>query len=99
MRFSRQMVTVEEAVDRLLKRLTHLGEETVQIEEAYGRILASDVTATYELPHFDRSPLDGFAVRAADTNSASVDQPVYLRVLETVAAGQVPQHEVTAGCA
>ncbi|GIO04080.1 molybdopterin molybdenumtransferase [Brevibacillus reuszeri] len=99
MRFSRQMVTVEEAVDRLIKSLPQLGDETVQIEEAYGRILASDVYATYELPHFDRSPLDGFAVRAADTISASSQQPVYLRVLETVAAGQVPQLEVTEGCA
>lgn len=99
MRFSRQMITVEEAVDRLLQKLSVLGDETVQLKEAYGRILATDVYATYDLPHFDRSPLDGFAVRAADTVSASFDQPVCLRVVETIAAGQVPSVAVTEGCA
>lgn len=99
MRFSRQMITVEEAVDKLLQKLSALGDETVQLKEAYGRILATDVHATYDLPHFDRSPLDGFAVRAADTVSASFDQPVCLRVVETVAAGQVPRVTVEEGCA
>ncbi|MGG1662037.1 molybdopterin molybdotransferase MoeA [Brevibacillus sp. NRS-1366] len=99
MRFSRQMNTVEEAMGKLLAGLTTLGDETVQIGEAYGRILATDVHATYDLPHFDRSPLDGFAVKSADTVSASFDQPVCLQVLETVAAGQFPRLEVTDGCA
>lgn len=99
MRFLRQMITVEEALQRLLAGLTTLGEEQVHIGEAYGRTLASDVYATCDLPHFDRSPLDGFAVRAADTVSATNDQPVRLKVVETVAAGQVPQVPVTEGSA
>lgn len=99
MRFSRQMKTVEEALQALLNRLTTLDEEQVRIEEAYGRILAHDIVATCDMPPFDRSPLDGFAVRAADTVHATVDQPVRLRVVETVAAGKVPQVPVDAGCA
>ncbi|GEC90615.1 molybdopterin molybdotransferase MoeA [Brevibacillus brevis] len=93
MRFSRQTLSVEEAMSKLLAKLLTGRTEQVQIGEAYGRILASDLRATYDLPHFDRSPLDGFAVRAADTVGASVDHPITLTVLETVAAGQVPTRE------
>lgn len=99
MRFSRQMKTVEEALQALLEKLTTLDEEQVQIKEAYGRILAHDIVATCDMPPFDRSPLDGFAVRAADTVHATVDQPVRLRVVETVAAGKVPIIPLEAGCA
>jgi len=99
MRFSRQMKTVEEALQELLARLQKLDEEQVELGEAYGRILAHDVIATCDMPPFDRSPLDGFAVKAADTVHAAVDQPVYLRVVETVAAGQVPRLPVETGCA
>ncbi|MFD2372106.1 gephyrin-like molybdotransferase Glp [Brevibacillus sp. GCM10020057] len=99
MRFSRQIITVEEALHRLLERLGAQGVEEVHIGEAYGRILAEDVHATEDLPHFDRSPLDGFAVRAVDTVAATPEQPVRLRVVETIAAGNVPQVALTAGCA
>lgn len=99
MRFSRQIISVEEALQRLLRSLPTLEEEQAEIGEAYGRILARDVTATCDLPPFDRSPLDGYAVRAADTLGASPDSPVYLQVVDTVAAGSVPRVPVTAGCA
>lgn len=99
MRFSRQMMTVEEALRRLLGRLTKMEEEEVGIGESYGRILARDIVATCDMPPFDRSPLDGYAVRAADTEAASVDSPVYLQVVETVAAGEVPRIAVSPGCA
>lgn len=99
MRFSRQMITVEEALHRLMERLTMRGREEVHIGEAYGRMLAVDVHATDDLPHFDRSPLDGYAVRAIDTVLATPDQPVRLKVVETIAAGEVPNVTVTEGCA
>jgi molybdopterin molybdotransferase len=99
MRFSRQKKTVEEALQVLLGSLTTLDEEQVEIGESYGRILAHDILATCDMPPFDRSPLDGFAVRAVDTVQATVDQPVRLRVVETVAAGHVPKLALEAGCA
>ncbi|MED4753263.1 gephyrin-like molybdotransferase Glp [Brevibacillus choshinensis] len=99
MRFSRQMITVEEAMRRLMERLTMQGREEVHIGEAYGRTLAIDVHATDDLPHFDRSPLDGYAVRAIDTVLATPDQPVRLKVVETIAAGDVPKITVAEGCA
>ncbi|MEJ8545604.1 gephyrin-like molybdotransferase Glp [Brevibacillus borstelensis] len=99
MRFKRQTISVEEAVGRLLSDLGRLGEEQVGLYEAYGRILARDIAATSDLPPFDRSPLDGFAVRAEDTAGATVERPIPLQVVETIAAGAVPVKEVTPGTA
>lgn len=99
MRFSRQMITVEEALRRLMERMSVQEHEEVRITEAYGRTLAEDVYATDDLPHFDRSPLDGYAVRAIDTALATPEQPVRLKVVETIAAGDVPKIALTKGCA
>lgn len=65
--------------------------ETVPLAEAGGRILAEPIVADAAVPPFDRSPLDGFAVRADDTVHASREHPVTLRIIETVGAGHVAQ--------
>ncbi|NGQ94979.1 molybdopterin molybdotransferase MoeA [Brevibacillus sp. SYP-B805] len=99
MSFHRQTISVDEALNRLLAVVTPLPEEWVGIGEAYGRTLARELTATCDMPPFDRSALDGFAVRAADTAGATVENPVRLAVTETIAAGQVPGLEVKPGTA
>jgi molybdopterin molybdotransferase len=55
--------------------------------ESQGLLLAEDVAADFPLPNFDNSAMDGYAVRAIDTRSASVDEPVRLRVVGDIAAG------------
>jgi len=97
MRFRRETISVEEARNRLLARASVMPQENVEWEEAVGRILATDLTATYALPPFDRSAMDGYAVRSTDTADASVDAPVTLRVMETVLAGDVPQKQLGQG--
>jgi molybdopterin molybdotransferase len=62
--------------------------ETVPVPEALGRVLAEDVLSPIDLPEFDRSVVDGFAVRAADTFGASSGLPAYLRVGGEVLMGQ-----------
>ncbi len=99
MRFHRQTISVDEAVRLLLSADMPLPDDEVGIFEALGRTVSRDLVATCDLPPFDRSPLDGFAVRAVDTAGASFDQPVYLSVLETIAAGQVPTRELAPGTA
>jgi molybdopterin molybdotransferase len=99
MRFHRQTITVEEARNRLLARSFSLAAEEADLYQAYGRTLAKDEYATCDLPPFDRSPLDGYAVLAADTIGATMENPVYLRVVETIAAGDVPQTKVLPGTA
>jgi putative molybdopterin biosynthesis protein len=76
------------------------GVEEVPIDEALGRVLAEDVRSQVDVPGFDRSNMDGFAVRASDTFGASEEEPVVLRLNdETIATGVAPGLEVTAGTA
>jgi putative molybdopterin biosynthesis protein len=80
--------------------LTPLGAEAVPLAQALGRVLAADVVAPLDVPSFDRSNVDGFAVRAADTFGASEDRPLALRLnAESLATGVPPRQTVEAGTA
>ncbi|MGI8505766.1 MAG: molybdopterin molybdotransferase MoeA [Solirubrobacteraceae bacterium] len=61
--------------------------ETVALERAFGRVPAQEIRAREPLPGFDRSSVDGFAVRARDTFGASETIPAYLRVIGAVRMG------------
>lgn len=80
--------------------LRPLPSETVPLSAALGRVLAQDVAAPLDVPGFDRSNVDGFAVRAEDTFGANEDRPRTLRLnTETLATGIVPTQMVQAGTA
>lgn len=79
----------------LLSYVIPVTTETVPLLESAGRILADDLCALESVPPFDRSPYDGYALRASDTVCASKDHPVALRILEEVPAGAVPTKPVT----
>jgi putative molybdopterin biosynthesis protein len=80
--------------------LRPLEAETVALEEALGRVLATDVAAPVDVPGFDRANVDGYAVRAADTFGATEEQPRRLQInTEAAATGVVPRVEVGAGTA
>jgi molybdopterin molybdotransferase len=64
---------------------------------ALGRVLAEEIHSPRDIPGFDNSAMDGYAVRAADVASASEAKPARLEVLETVAAGMMPSRQVAAG--
>ena len=81
-------------------RLEVLGEETVPLTEALGRVLARDVLAQVDVPSFDRSNYDGFAVRAADTFGAREEDPRHLQLAEEViATAIVPTVKIVSGTA
>lgn len=81
-------LTVEEAIACMLGHATAITEiETLPILEAGGRICAQDMLAPFDNPPFDRSPLDGYAVRAEDIHGASQQNPVTLKVVGEVCAG------------
>lgn len=95
MRFTRETISVEKALNLLLEAVPHmLPEESVSLYEATGRVMARSLAASCDMPPFDRSPLDGYAVQAEDTVGATTEQPNWLLVIETVAAGQVPSASV-----
>ncbi len=91
------MTTADEALQIVLDNVAQLGIERCSITEALGRILAEDIHSPRDIPGFDNSAMDGYAVRAADVASASEARPVRLEVLETVAAGAMPSRELAAG--
>jgi putative molybdopterin biosynthesis protein len=77
-----------------------LDGEEVPLGAAQGRILHGDILVPIDVPPFDRSLVDGYAVIAADTFDADEDAPVRLDLVpETAAAGTVPKTEVRAGTA
>src|SRR5919202_1606502 len=75
------LISLEEAQDAILARVRRLPVESVGLPEAAGRFLAEDGRAAVDLPPFDSSAMDGFALRAADT-------PGRLPVALHVAAGR-----------
>ena len=83
----------------LLDRVTPIETEIVKVWDCAGRVLAEEIIATENVPPFDRSPLDGYAFRAADSVNASKENPVTLRILEEVPAGSVPTMECVPGTA
>src|SRR5260370_39392316 len=80
--------------------LSPLDSEEISLSDALGRVLAGDVLAPVDVPSFDRSNVDGFAVRAEDTYGASEDQPRCLEInSEILTTGIAPREEVGSGTA
>ncbi len=90
--------TVAAAQQRLLDSLTPLGAELVGLDGALGRVLAEAVEASHDLPGFDNSAMDGYAVRVTDLLGARVEAPVSLAVVGESRAGAAPP-ELTPGAA
>lgn len=88
-----------QARERMLERCSCMDTEQIALEKAAGRILASDVRASYNVPLFDKSPLDGYAFRAADTLELSEDGQVRLTVTGEIAAGAYSAKTLKPGCA
>ena len=96
------LATAEEAEERFWEAVQPqpLGEELVMLEDAHGRILACDIVARHNVPYFDRSNFDGFALRAEDTFGAQETAPILLTLNpEILACGVVPQEDVAPGTA
>jgi molybdopterin molybdotransferase len=85
------MTSADQALEIVLANVAALGVERVPILEALGRVLAEEIRSPRDIPGFDNSAMDGYAVRAADVAAASESNPVKLRVIETVAAGAMPK--------
>jgi putative molybdopterin biosynthesis protein len=95
-----EVVSAEEARARFGQHLDlePLSAEGVTLAEAHNRVLAKDVVAAVDVPPFDRSNVDGFAVRAADTVGASDSNPKVLELnTEVIACGHAPTVTITPG--
>ena len=97
-----EVVSAEDAKARFEKHLdlSPLSAETVPLGKALGRVLAHDVAAPIDVPPFDRSNVDGFALRAADTTGAAAGAPNRLTLnAEIIACGHAPKLAVGGGTA
>ena len=83
------MLELEQARERILSLAQPLPVESVRLADSVGRILAENVAAPRDLPAFDNSAMDGYAVRAEDTTSASRVSPATLHIAGQAAAGHV----------
>ncbi|MCH7760732.1 molybdopterin molybdotransferase MoeA [candidate division TA06 bacterium] len=91
------MITVVEAREIILKEVTTIGTVSVDLRESSGRVLAEDVVASEEIPPFDNTAMDGYALRAGDVRGASSERPVMLNVVGEVAAGKTSERHVLQG--
>jgi molybdopterin molybdotransferase len=89
--------SVDEHVELILGALEPLEPYDQPLLEAIGLPLCEDVVAPMDLPSFDNSAMDGYAVRRADVASATADQPVHLPVVGELAAGQTQQLALSPG--
>jgi molybdopterin molybdotransferase len=84
------LLSVTEARQRIISQLHPVQIETLPLITCTHRVLAADITAENDLPPFDNSSMDGFALRAADTTLASAASPLTLNVVADIPAGSAP---------
>ncbi|PYP50855.1 MAG: hypothetical protein DMD39_09650 [Gemmatimonadetes bacterium] len=82
------MLTVAEASERILAEIRPLDIESVPLRRALGRVCAEDISATVTMPPWSNSSMDGYAIRSADITPVMSGEPVKLRVVATIAAGE-----------
>ncbi|UTH13961.1 molybdopterin molybdotransferase MoeA [Macrococcus equipercicus] len=90
----RKPIPVDEAVVRCMAHAHKLPVITVPLSDSLGYYTAEAITASYDIPMFDKSPYDGYAVRSVETISASGDNRVSFRTVDHIGAGAVSSHVV-----
>ncbi len=91
------LLSVTDARERILSKFQPVATVSLPLVESLNRILANDVTATSDLPPFDNSSMDGFAVRSADLADANPASPRRLRVVADIPAGTAPTVSLAPG--
>jgi len=91
------VISVEEALDKVLSYVDVLGVEEKPILGCLGQIIAEDVYSAIDIPPLDNSAMDGYAVRTQDVRGASREKPRLLRVIDTVMAGTISRHRLGGG--
>jgi molybdenum cofactor synthesis domain-containing protein len=92
---NKAMLSYHNALECLLKMVQPLTSERVPLTAAYGRILATPLVAPHDMPPFDQSMVDGYAMRSSDTQTATPAQPVRLALGQTLTAGESLEQPLT----
>lgn len=83
--------------DIIEKIVTKKDYETININQANGKILGRNIISKIDVPHFNKSAMDGFAVIAKDTIKASKTNPKKFKIIDSIIAGIVPKNELKSG--
>ena len=93
-------IELEQAIELIQKNVSPLKDtETIEIPNLCGRITSKEILSPIDVPLFDRSPLDGYALCAIDTETATKESPVQLKVIDSIVAGECSNKVVVPGTA
>lgn len=92
-----RVIKYEEAINHLKNNLPACSKQRVKIIDAGGKILAQDVICPEDIPAFDRSTVDGYAVRAEDTFGSSESMPAFLEYLGEIKMGDTARYNLEPG--
>jgi len=95
--YHEEMLSVEEAREKILENFSILALEEKNILESLGQTLAEDISASFSIPPLDNSAMDGYAVISKNTKGASKNHPIRLKVIGSVAAGYVSSKKIKSG--
>ena len=90
----RKPIPVADAVRQVMEHAASIESEMVSLEDAYGRVLAEPIIAKHDVPPFDRSPYDGFAIRSLDSIGATGNNRVSFSVVGEIGAGHVGEKPI-----
>jgi molybdopterin molybdotransferase len=92
-------MTAEEAKEKIANvgSFNIVSSETIPIDDAFNRVLFENIVSPSNIPPRDTSHFDGYAIKAVDTEDASVENPVYFTVVDRLYPGQTPEREVRSG--
>jgi len=91
------MISVDEALEKILSHIRPLGFEKVSLLDALGRVIAEDIHANRNIPPLDNSAMDGYALKAEDVQKASSNHHVRLEVIEDLPAGFISKKKLEKG--
>ena len=93
-KFDEAMLSVDEALDRILKQIKVMEPKLVPITDSLDCVLAEDVFSKINVPYSDNSAMDGYAVISDNLKLASESSPVKLKVIDSIKAGEIPNTEL-----
>lgn len=85
----RKPITVNEAITRVMERCQLTESTTISLQDSYGYTLVEPIRATHNVPPFNRSPYDGYAIRSQDTTGANKNHEILFTVIDQIGAGYI----------
>ena len=93
------MLSVEDAREKILSQFNQLEEVNLKIENSLGCIISKDIISKFSVPPWNNSAMDGYALIYQDVMEATEENIIFLKVIEEIAAGEMPKKKISRGFA